>query len=69
MLHLRNLGLHNVEMLLSMLADERKGKLKRHVQPRRYLAFNVIGGSARHSRTGMPRSRIRSFACCTVYSP
>ena len=22
-----------------------------------------------HKRTGIPRSRIRSFACCTVYSP
>jgi hypothetical protein len=22
-----------------------------------------------HNRTGIPRSRIRSFACCTVYSP
>ncbi len=22
-----------------------------------------------YRRTGIPRSRIRSFACCTVYSP
>ena len=22
-----------------------------------------------HNLTGIPRSRIRSFACCTVYSP
>jgi hypothetical protein len=29
----------------------------------------VIDGSARYSRTGIPRSRIRALACCTVYSP
>jgi|LakMenEpi03Aug12_release.lakeMendotaPanAssembly.Ray.scaffolds.fasta_scaffold282614_2 hypothetical protein len=35
-------------------------------QPFGFIASSL---SRTHKRTGMPRSRIRSLACCTVYSP
>lgn len=41
----------------------------RHSQPTGCPTSGVIDGSARHTRTAIPRSRIRAFACPTVYSP
>ena len=36
---------------------------------RQHFGFIASSLSRTHKRTGMPRSRIRSLACCTVYSP
>ena len=46
-----------------------QGGCWRQSQPTGCPASVVIDGSARYSRTGIPRSRIRALACCTVYSP
>lgn len=43
-----------------------QGGSGRHHQP---FGFTASGLSRPHSRTGIPRSRMRSLACCTVYSP
>ncbi len=77
MRHPRELGVADMEAFLSMLAkDALAGLLAhgrrelaggwRHRQPFR---FTGSGLSQAHKRTGIPRSRIRSLACCTVYSP
>lgn len=55
------MGVANVEAFLSMLANERKVSASTYNQ--------ALSLSRSQMRTGIPRSRIRSLACCTVYSP
>ena len=43
-----------------------QGGSRRYGQP---FGFTASGLSRLHKRTGTPRSRMRSLACCTVYSP
>ena len=77
MRHPRELGVTDVEAFLSMLAKDKLAGLlpygsrdraadRRHGQS---FEFTASGLSRSHKRTGMPRWRMRSLACCTVYSP